>query len=104
MARAHSRKRAHLLEVFARLGEGRTKDVSYHLGRGRVCVREAHPRQRGASVGAWTRGGRTKERGHTCSRTSPNITRLLQGRRIYKWAKAKASSKARGKFKGQGKA
>jgi hypothetical protein len=42
-------------------------------------VRGAHPRQRGRIVGAWTRGGRTKERGRTCPRASPNITRFLQG-------------------------
>jgi hypothetical protein len=63
-------------------------------------VRGAHPRQRGTFVEAWTRGGCTKERGRTCPRTSPNITKFLQGGCIYKWAKEKASQ---GKGKAQGK-
>jgi hypothetical protein len=65
------------------------------------ALREKGLSERGCTiVGVWTRGGRTKERGHTCPRASPNISRILQGGRIYKWAKEKASQ---GKGKQQGK-
>jgi hypothetical protein len=68
-------------------------------------VRGVHPRSRGAPFvgfvqeeGSPRRGGCTKERGHTCPRASPNISSLLQGGRIYKWVKAKASQ-SKGKQK-----